>query len=268
MDSAERVVSIFRDVSGIAVVQIVAIVVIAWVALLVDQRVLPLLAHRLPARFRLHVLAAIPVVRLLVMIVAAVLVLQRLVDPTLENMVALLGVIGIGLGFALKDYAGSLIAGTVSLYENPYRPGDWISIEGTYGEVKSINLRTVSILTPDDTLVTIPHNTLWNSPVFNSNAGTTNLQCVASFFLKPEHDGQAVRQRLRDVALSSPLVKLSQPVTVVAVETRWGTHYRIRCYPVDPAQQFAFITDLSERGRAALMALGVQFALAAAVAER
>ncbi len=59
-----------------------------------------------------------------------------------------LGFIGVGLGFALKDYAGSLIAGTVSLYENRYRPGDWVSIDGAYGEVQSINLRTLSILTP------------------------------------------------------------------------------------------------------------------------
>jgi len=38
----------------------------------------------------------------------------------------------------------------------PYRRGDWISIEGTYGEVKSIGLRAVEIVTPDDTMVVIP----------------------------------------------------------------------------------------------------------------
>ena len=134
--------------------------------------------------------------------------------------------------------------------------------------MQSINLRTVNILTPDDTLAIIPHNKLWNTSVFNANMGTTNLQCVVSFYIEPEHDGAAVRRRLNDVALSSPYVKLHQPIAVVAQETRWGTHYRIRAYPIDPPKQFVFITDISERARTALLEVGVRFATAAAVAAR
>ena len=267
MEAAETVINVFRQASEIKVLQIVVIVAAAWLILLVDQKLLPLIAGHLPARIRMHVLAAIPIVRLIVMVGAVVLIFQRVVEPTLENMVALFAVIGVGLGFALKDYTSGLIAGAVSLYENPYRPGDWVTIDGAYGEVQSTNLRTVQILTPDDTQVTIPHTVLWDTPVYNANCGSTRLQCVAHFYLLPDHDGAQVRRRLTDVALSSPYVQLRHPVSVVAAETRWGTHYRLRAYPIDPRQQFEFITDLTEGGKAALRALGVAFAVASAVAE-
>lgn len=42
----------------------------------------------------------------------------------------------------------------------------------------------------------------------------------------------------------------------------WGTHYRIRAYPMDPRQQFRFTTDLTIRGKAALAEAGIEFCAA------
>ncbi|BBI63414.1 hypothetical protein HSBAA_47200 [Vreelandella sulfidaeris] len=81
----------------------------------------------------------------------------------------------------MKDYVSSLIAGVVSATELPYRPGDWVQIEDTYGEVKHVGLRTVDIQTPDDDMVYVPHLKLWDHAVYNANNGGTSLQCVASF---------------------------------------------------------------------------------------
>ena len=266
MEAADSVLVLFREFSEINVVRIVLIIAVAWALLIVDQRVLPRIARPLPGKLRVHLLALIPTIRLVIIVVAVGSVLGRLLEPTLENMVALFGLLGIGLGFAVKDYAASLIAGTIALYETPYRPGDWITVDGVYGEVQSIEFRTVNILTPDDTLVLIPHNKLWDSLVHNANNGSTKLQCVANFYIDPDHTSAAVRQRLHDVALTSPYTQLRHPPVVVASETPWGTHYRVRAYPVDPYQQFAFVTDLTDRGKVALQELGVSFAMAGAVA--
>lgn len=51
----------------------------------------------------------------------------------------------------------------------------------------------------------------------------------------------------QDVALTSPFLQLDKPVAVIVQEKPWGAHYRIRAYPVDPHQQFRFITDLTIR---------------------
>ena len=73
------------------------------------------------------------------------MVVPVLVEPSFENMVAIFGALGLALGFAFKDYANSLIAGIVTLYEMPYRPGDWIEVNGQYGEVRSIGTRAAEV---------------------------------------------------------------------------------------------------------------------------
>jgi small conductance mechanosensitive channel len=69
------------------------------------------------------------------------------------------------------------------------------------------------------------------------------------------------REILYDVALSSTYVALREPIVVVLKEKPWGTHYRVKAYPVDPKQQLRFITDLSIRGREILQKRGFKFAL-------
>jgi len=51
-----------------------------------------------------------------------------------------------------KDYVSSLLADIVTPCEMPYRLGDWITVEGVDGEVKSIGMRALEIVTPDDTV--------------------------------------------------------------------------------------------------------------------
>jgi small-conductance mechanosensitive channel len=244
----------------------VAVIIAAgWAAIAIIKRVLPRLAERLPGRQQQQLLGSVQVLRLLIIFLVVFLSVPLLIDPTFKNIFALLGALGLALGFALKDYASSLMAGMVAVYEIPYRLGDWVEIDGRYGKVTAISLRAIEILAPDDTRVVIPHSKIWNGLVANSNSGTQYLQCVADFYLHPRHDPAAVQSALHDVALTSPYVQLKRPVVVVAQEQPWGTHYRLRAYPVDPRDQFQFITDLCGRGKTTLMALGVEFAAVSAV---
>jgi len=43
-------------------------------------------------------------------VIALALILPILIEPSIQNMVALLGAAGLAIGFALKDYVSSLIA--------------------------------------------------------------------------------------------------------------------------------------------------------------
>ncbi|QQS54931.1 MAG: mechanosensitive ion channel [Candidatus Competibacteraceae bacterium] len=259
-DDVGRLGAALSSISETAIVQILLITVGAWLLITLAQRLVPALAGRLSGRHRLRALALVPAFRLLLIVAALLLVLQRIIEPTFENLVGLLGALGLALGFAAKDYASSLIAGIVVLYELPYRHGDWIEVNGTYGEVRAIHMRTVEIVTPDDTVVHIPHLKLWDHAIFNANDGSQHLQCVADFYLHPHHDAAQVHQMLYDVALSSSLLQIDQPIGVIVREKPFGTHYRLKAYPLDPRQQFAFVTDLTVRGKAALLGSGVELA--------
>ncbi|MCL1483307.1 MAG: mechanosensitive ion channel family protein [Marinobacter sp.] len=179
------------------------------------QNVFPRIAAKLGGKPRLYLLASVPLLRLVIIVATVILVVPILVKPTLENMVAIFGALALALGFAFKDYANSLIAGIVTLYEMPYRPGDWIEIDGQYGEVRAIGTRAAELLTPDDTVIVVPHSKLWDSLIANGNDGTDHLMCVAEFHLQPHHDMARVMTLLRTVAFTHPLTKTWKPVLVV-----------------------------------------------------
>ncbi|MGR9101338.1 MAG: mechanosensitive ion channel family protein [Gammaproteobacteria bacterium] len=241
-------------------IRIGMIVAGGWLLLASSQSLLPWIAKRTSGRLRIFLLGLTPLLRLLIIVTVFTLVVPLLIEPTFKNLVALLGALGVVLGFALKDYVSSLIAGIVTLYEMPYRPGDWIEINGAYGEVRAVNMRTLEIVTPDDTVVVIPHLKLWNELIFNANDGGQNLLCIADFYLDPRHDAAKVRHALHNVAVTSVYIRIEKPVEAVVSERPWGTRYRLKAYPVDPRLQFRFATDLTVRGKAALIGLGAEFA--------
>jgi len=250
---------ILHNLNQMVIIRTIIIVVAALLLITVSQRTLPWLAERFSGRHRLYILASVPVLRLMIIVVAVWMIISTIIEPTIENLFALLGALGLALGFALKDYASSLIAGIVTLYEIPYRLGDWVSVEGAYGEVKSIGMRSFEIITPDDTVVVIPHLKLWDKKIFNANDGSHNLQCAADFYLHPQHNPKAVIEALLDTALTSSFLQVQKPINVVASEKPGTTQYRLKAYPVDPRDQFRFITDLTVRGKEALAGLGVDF---------
>ncbi len=64
------------------------------------------------------------------------------------------------------------------------------------------------------------------------------------------------------------MLQIDRSINVIVREKPFGTHYRIKAYPLDPRQQFAFVTDLTVRGKAALRDAGMALASVPAIAEQ
>ena len=222
------------------------------------EHLVPWLANRLPARLRMYLLPSVPVIRLVILIIAIAMIVPMVIQTSLQNLIAILGFTAVALGFAFKDYISSLIAGIVAIYERPYRVGDWVTVDGAYGEVQSLSLRALRLFTPDDTVVSIPHIKIWKTNIFNANDGNRNLLCVVHFYVDPDHDAARARQKLHDVALTSPYLDINHRIRVIVQEQPWGTHYQLKSYPLDSREQFQFISDLTVRGKDALAKMGVK----------
>lgn len=263
--SAERVDKLLNDLGLAAWVEIGLVALGTVLAVFVIRRVVPLAAKLVPTRFRLYVLAVVPISRLLLLIVALAWIVPILFNVTLQNFLLIAGAVSVAIGFAFKDYVSSLIAGVVALFESPYRAGDWVKVGEDFGEVAHVGMRSIRLVTPNDDTITVPHSRLWTENVSTSNDGEATLMCVAKFHVAGAHDAAALRSALRDVALTSAYLEYAHPVAVIVNQETWGTRYQVKAYPFDMRDQFLFVSDLTVRGKEAIRELDAHEAEAFAV---
>ncbi|MDV3350023.1 mechanosensitive ion channel family protein [Leptothoe sp. ISB3NOV94-8A] len=203
-----------------------------------------ILSEQVPRRFRLIIKQSVPFLKGIVLIVTIAYLLPLFLNLTGSNLLALTGTIAVALGFAFKDYASSIIAGVVNLFEGPFRMGDRIQIGDHYGEVIDYGLRGVRLQTPDDNAVTIPHNVTWTNPISNANSGQLEAQVMTEFYFAHEANTELAVEILYQAAYSSRYTQLKLPVMVVVSEETWATHLKLRSYPMDARDEYVYKTDL------------------------
>lgn len=81
-----------------------------------------------------------------------------------------LGLIGLGISFALKDMIANFISGIMILINRPFKIGDQIKVSGEEGTVQDIELRATDIKTYDGRKVIVPNSQLYSGLVINNTA--------------------------------------------------------------------------------------------------
>lgn len=86
-------------------------------------------------------------------------------DLGLGDIIALLGLGSVAIGFAFQDIVKNFLAGILLLLQEPFRLGDQIVVQDYEGTVKSISLRSTEILTYQGERVLLPNAVVFTSPV-------------------------------------------------------------------------------------------------------
>lgn len=113
------------------------------------------------------------VVRLLrmVLLVLAVVIALSAIGVDLTAFAIFSGALGIGVGLGLRSTFENLLASYTLLADQSVKPGDVIEIETkfgpTYGEVRKMTTRYVSVRTRDGTETLIPNEVLMANPLTN-----------------------------------------------------------------------------------------------------
>lgn len=111
------------------------------------------------------------------------------------SILASLGVAGLTLGFAAKDTLSNIIAGIFIFWDRPFTTGDLVEIDGVYGRVEEITLRSTRIVTVDGKMVAIPNTNIVNDKVV-SYTNFPHLRLDIDVTIGVEEDIDAVRQLL------------------------------------------------------------------------
>lgn len=108
-------------------------------------------------------------IRVLLLVVLVLIVLKALGVDT-SGLVALVAAGGVAVGLALKDSMSNLASGIILICSKPFKEGDYISVNGVEGIVKSIRMLQTKLLTYDNKLVILPNSTLINNSLTNYSA--------------------------------------------------------------------------------------------------
>ncbi|MDJ0589120.1 MAG: mechanosensitive ion channel [Pleurocapsa sp. MO_226.B13] len=250
-ETAEETKEIVSEITSQKVVQAILLVLAAYITIKILDKLVIWLSERIAKEWRLRVKQFLPFLRMLVLTTVIVILMNLFLNLSKENLLAITSTVAVALGFAFKDYASSIIAGIVGLFESPYNVGDRVKIGEFYGEVVSYGLRSVRIQTPDDNEITIPHNKIWTEAVSNANAGALEAQVVTKFYFAHDIDIKLIKKILYRVAQTSKYTALKLPIVVIMEEKPWGTMFKLKSYPLDARDEFVYQTDLVTRAKQA-----------------
>jgi len=199
---------------------------------------------------RLSIMRMIPFIRILVWTAVIYFIIAAILSPPIETLLALTASAGIALGFSSQDILKNIFGGLMILVDHPFQIGDKIQIREHYGEVIQIGLRTVRIVTPDDSIISIPNGDIVSQPVSNANNGESNCQVVAEFFLPVGIDLAQLKKIAFRAAVVSRFVYLNKPIAIVFKnEIHEGLSIlkmRVKAYVLDIRYEFAFASDITE----------------------
>lgn len=101
------------------------------------------------------------------LIVAAGLVAMSSLGINLTAFTVLSGAVGVGLGFGLQKVVSNFISGIIILLDQSIKPGDTISLGETFGWIRELRARFVSVVTRDGREFLIPNEDFITTEVVN-----------------------------------------------------------------------------------------------------
>jgi small-conductance mechanosensitive channel len=236
-----------------------AALVVAYVVVRATTYALTLVSERSVER-RIAVKMFVPLTKFVVYTGALYYILGPVLELSSSQILAFSGVLGAVLGLGLQDLFADLVGGLVILIDRPYRIGDKVEMDGSYGEVTDIGVRSTKLRTPDDSLVSVPNYLLFTSPVSNANDGAPEMMVVVEFHVAPDADTDRAASIVRDALRTSRYVYLSDDrgVVVRTDDSAGYTTLRGKAYVNDVRNEKAFGSEVTERVLGAFDEEGVE----------
>lgn len=103
----------------------------------------------------------------------------------LQKFTIIAGALGVGIGFGLQNIVNNFVSGLILLFERPVKEGDTINIDGQWGTISHIGLRSTVFETLDRAEIIVPNSDLISQQVTNwtlsSNISRVTLQVGVAY---------------------------------------------------------------------------------------
>ena len=172
------------------------------------------------------------------------------------------GAFGLAIGFGLQKTFGNLIAGIILLMDKSIKPGDVIAItnsagQETFGQIRRIGIRAVSLTTRDQKEYLIPNENLMINQVENWSYSSRNVRIQVPVGVGYGCDLDLAESLMLEAAKNCNRVLTAPPPTVwLSGFGESSVDFVIQCWIQDPEEgignvRSAVLKDLFKRFREA-----------------
>ncbi len=141
-------------------------------------------------------------------VLVTLLLLVSVWDLEVTPFLASAGILGIVIGFAAQDAIGNLIGGIALYFDNTYKVGDVIRVDDDMrGTVTDVGIRSTTVLTEDNLLVTVPNAVLNSTQVVNESAPQRHMRLRIPITAAYGTDYELVEELVLEVCSECPLVR-------------------------------------------------------------
>tara|TARA_R110002072_G_scaffold1114_7_gene9327 strand:- start:2491 stop:3834 length:1344 start_codon:yes stop_codon:yes gene_type:complete len=165
------------------------------------------------------------IIRLLFIIAGLVIALDIVgAAALLSGILGAAGIVGLAIGFAVRDTVENFIASIMLSVRQPFRPNDTVEIEGDTGKVIRLTSRATILLSFDGNHIRIPNATVFKSRIVNFSR---NVERRFTFALSvaPDADLDRARHLAEDTITALPFVLNSPEASawIESVDDFWVT---------------------------------------------
>ena len=167
--------------------------------------------------------------------VAAGLIALNLVGVDLTTLTVLSGAIGVGLGFGLQKVVSNFISGVIILADRSIKPGDTITLGDTFGWIRELRARFVSVITRDGREYLIPNEDFITQQVVNWSFSDKNIRLDVDFGVSYDSDPHEVmRIAIEATAGVDRVLSIPKPVCWMTAFGASSLDFKLRFWIEDP----------------------------------
>lgn len=127
------------------------------------------------------------------------------------SVLAGLGVGGLAVALAARDSLANLLGSMLIMIEKPFRVGHYVKVSGGEGTVEDVGFRSTRIRTPDNSLISIPNNSVVNATVENLSLRMMRRQrfLIQVTYDTPRENLEQLITGIKQIIADHPLINKS-----------------------------------------------------------
>jgi len=168
----------FMDWAVVFLPKILLACIILWIGFKIANKLSKILGIGLEkANLGLEITEFLKSIISTVLKVIVVAIAASVIGIKMTALIGLLGAAVFAIGMALQGFMGNFASGLTILFLKPYKVGDWVSVNDSFGKVKNIQIFNTTLETPNDKTLILPNGQITDNTITNfSTMGRMRLE--------------------------------------------------------------------------------------------